>query len=97
MKDKDAYIQKLHARLDKWNADIDKLRAKANRVADESRLEYQNQIENLRNKHQEAEQSLAKVQEDGGVREAWKDLKSGVQAACDAMAAAIRSAQSRFK
>jgi hypothetical protein len=30
MPGKDAYVQKLHAKLDKWNAEIDKLKAKAN-------------------------------------------------------------------
>jgi hypothetical protein len=135
MKDKDAYIQKLHARLDKWNADIDKLRARADKMATESTTtrkaggldfrpeagkikarqcfnrcgcnrvqstrfennqsgpDYQRQMEKLNNKHREAEQLMAKVREADHV--AWEDLKSEVQAAWDAMEAAIRSAQSR--
>ena len=32
MENKDAYIQKLSARLDEWNAEIDKLRAKADKA-----------------------------------------------------------------
>jgi len=32
-----AYIQKLHARIDEWNADIDKLRAKADLVEADSK------------------------------------------------------------
>lgn len=95
MKDKDAYIQKLHARLDEWNADIDRLKAKADKIEAESRLEYQKQIKNLRNKHRKAEQSLAKVREAG--EDAWKDLRSGLQVAWDAMEEAIKSARSRVE
>jgi len=32
MADKDAYVQKLHAKLDEWNAEIDKLKAKADKA-----------------------------------------------------------------
>ncbi len=32
MTDKDAYVQKLHAKLDEWNAEIDKLKAKADKA-----------------------------------------------------------------
>jgi cell division protein FtsB len=32
MDDKDAYVQKLHKRIDEWNAEIDKLKAKADKI-----------------------------------------------------------------
>ena len=41
MTDKDAYVQKLHAKLDEWNAEIDKLKAKADKAEADSRVEYQ--------------------------------------------------------
>ena len=37
---KDQYVQKLHAKLDEWNAEIDKLKAKADKTSAESRVEY---------------------------------------------------------
>ena len=86
MEDKDAYIKKLNARLDEWNAE----RAKA-----ESRIEFQNQIENLHQRRREAEKKVAEVREAG--EGAWEDLKSGVQGAWDAMEQALKSAGSRFK
>lgn len=95
MEDKDAYIQKLHARLDEWNAEIDKLRAKADKAKAESRIEYQNQIESLRQSRNEAEKKVAELHEAG--EGAWEDLKSGVQLAWDAMEQAIKSARTRFK
>ena len=50
MTDKDAYVQKLHAKLDEWNAEIDKLKAKADKAEADSRAEYHKQIEALREK-----------------------------------------------
>jgi len=95
MEDKDAYIQKLHARLDEWNAEIDKLKAKADKAEAESRIEFQKQIENLRQRRQEAEKKVDEVRAAG--EGAWEDLKSGVQLAWDAMEQAIKSARTRFK
>ena len=49
---KDQYVQKLHAKLDEWSAEIDKLQAKADKTSAESRIEYQKQIKNLQQRRQ---------------------------------------------
>lgn len=95
MTDKDVYVQKLHAKLDEWNAEIDKLKAKADMAEAEKRVEYQKQIENLQKRRKEAEKKVAEVREAG--EGAWEDLKSGVQNAWDSMTEEIKLAQSRFK
>ena len=95
MLDKDLYIQKLHARLDQWNANIDKLRAKADKAEAGVRQEYFKQIEYLQGRKKEAEAKLAEMRAAGG--DAWEDLKIGVGMAWDAMEEAIKSATSRFK
>ena len=95
MADKDAYVKKMHAKLDEWNAEIDKLKAKADQAEAESRIEYQNRIEDLRDKRKEAEKKMSQVKEAG--EGAWEDLKSGVQNAWDAMDKAVKSARSKFK
>lgn len=95
MPDKDAYVQKLHAKIDEWNAEIDKLKAKADKAEAESRLEYQKEIENLQQRRKEVEERLTKVRHAG--EDAWQDLKSGAQNAWDAMEEALRSAKSKFK
>ena len=95
MLDKDLYIQKLHARLDQWNANIDKLRAKADKAEAGVRQEYFKQIEYLQGRRKEAEGKLAEMRAAGG--DAWEDLKIGVGMAWDAMEEAIKSATSRFK
>ena len=94
MPDKDAYVQKLHAKLDEWNAEIDKLKAKADKVEAETRLEYQKEIEILQERRKETEEKLAKLRQAG--EGAWEDLKSGVQSALNSMEAALKSARSRF-
>ena len=95
MVDKDAYVQKMQAKLDEWNAEIDKLKAKAAQVEADSRVEYQKQIQNLQEKRQGAEKKLAEVRQAG--ESAWQDLKAGAQSAWDAMEDALKSARSRFK
>ncbi|MEJ2658494.1 MAG: hypothetical protein P8012_15105, partial [Desulfobacterales bacterium] len=93
--DKDAYVQKLHAKLDEWNADIDKLKAKADQAKAETRLKYQKEIENLQKKRKAIEIKLTELHRAG--EGAWEDLKSGVQSAWDSMEEALKSARTRFK
>lgn len=95
MSEKDAYVQKLHVKIDEWNAEIDKLKARADEAEAESRIEYQKQLENLQEKRRAAEKKLAEVRQAG--EDAWQDLKSGVQGALDSMEEAIKSARTRFK
>ena len=94
MPDKDAYVQKLHARLDEWNAEIDRLKAKVDKAEAEARLEYQKEVEILQQRSQEVEKKLAEVRQAG--EGAWEDLKSGIQSAWDSMEEALKSARSRF-
>ena len=95
MKNKEAYIQKLHAKIDEWNADIDKLKAKADQVEADSKIEYQKQINILKTKRDEIEKKVSEISRSG--EEAWEDLKAGVDLAWEAMSDAIKSATSRFK
>ena len=94
MADKDAYVQKLHAKLDEWNAEIDKLKVKADKAEADSRAEYKQQVENLQNKREDAEKKLREIRE--ASEGAWEDLKTGVQGAWDSMEAALKSARSKF-
>jgi hypothetical protein len=44
MNEKEAYISKLKAQLERWDAEIDVFEAKANLVKAETKVEYQEQI-----------------------------------------------------
>jgi hypothetical protein len=95
MSKRDAYIQKLHAKIDAWNADIDKLMAKAQQVEADSRIEYQQQIDALKQQRRKVENLLADLKQSG--EGAWDDLKSGLDLAFESMNEAVRSAMTRFK
>lgn len=95
MSKKDAYVQKLHSKIDEWNADIDKLTAKANQAEADSKIEYHKQIETLKQKRQDIEKKVAEMRRSG--EGAWDDLKTGIDLAWESMNEAIRSATSRFR
>ena len=84
----------MHAKIDEWNADIDKLKAKADQVEASSKIEYQKQIEALKSKRSEIEKKVSEISRSG--EDAWQDLKAGVDPAWEAMNEAIKSATSRF-
>lgn len=95
MKNKEAYIQKLHTKIDEWNADINRLKAKADQVEADSKIEYEKQIQALKSKRDEIEKKVSEISRAG--ENAWEDLKAGVDLAWEAMSEAIKSATSRFK
>ena len=94
MDDKGAYRHKLEARLDQWRAEIDKLEARAAELGADARIEYGKQIDALREKQQKARASLDRLESASG--EAWKDLRSGIEAAWDDLGRAVRTATDRF-
>jgi uncharacterized coiled-coil DUF342 family protein len=95
MSSRDEYIRKMQAKLEEWNAEIDTLTAKADKVTAEVKGEYNEQIESLRLKQAAARHKIEELQRAG--ESAWEDLKSGVELAWDVMGEAIVSARSRFK
>ena len=95
MSTKDEYLQKLHIKLDEWNAQIDKLKAKADQAEADSRIEYNKRLAELKEKRSQTEEKIDELRKVG--ESAWEDLKSGVQLAVDSMEEAVNSAISRFK
>jgi len=95
MKRKDAYSKKAQAQLDEWDADIQKLKAKADRAEANTQLEIQKQIKTLRRKQKEVGDKLAELSAAGD--DAWEDLKDGLESAKDSLGSALKSATSRFR
>jgi len=92
---KDAFVQKVKAKVDEWNAEIDRLSARADQAEADARIEYHDEIKRLKQYRDDAEHKLKQIQEAG--QEAWEDLRSGAEMAYDAMSEAINSARKRFK
>ncbi len=92
---KDDYQQKLEAQLAEWDAEINKLKAKADKVEADAKIEYHNQMENLQARRQTLEKKLEELQQAGD--DAWEDLKSGVENAWSEFEKAVKSAVSNFQ
>jgi len=55
MDKRDAYVQKLKAKLNEWNAEIDVLAAKADQAGADAKIAYHKRLEDLRAKRTELE------------------------------------------
>ena len=74
---RDAYVQKLKAQLDEWNADINKLEAKADQAEVRAKIEYHKRIADLRARRKEVEDKIGELQQAG--EGAWEDLSRGLK------------------
>ena len=92
---KEAYAKRVQAQLDEWDADIQKLKAKADKASAEAEIEYQKQIDNLMHQREKAKNRLSELKSAGS--DAWEDLKEGVESATRALGEAISSSASRLK
>ncbi|MFW6345484.1 MAG: coiled coil domain-containing protein [Halomonas sp.] len=94
MSNRDAYEQKLRAKLDEWQAEIDKLRAQARGAEADARLEQEREAERLEAKREEVREKLDELREAGD--DAWDDVRQGAERAWEAMSGAFEKARSRF-
>ncbi|KGM87563.1 hypothetical protein rosmuc_02299 [Roseovarius mucosus DSM 17069] len=92
--DKETYQKKLHAQLDQWKAEIDKLQAQSREASADMQIKYQDQIKELREKRAEMAAEYDKIE--AASIEAWKDFKTGADEAWDNMSKAMKSAWGRF-
>lgn len=92
---RDAFVQIIKARIDEWNAEIDRLQARAEQAEADVRIEYHDQIQELKNYRDDARKKLSRLQQAG--EGAWEDLKAGVELAFEAMNQAVSSARKRFR
>lgn len=92
---KDTYVQKLEAQLREWEADIDKMKAKADQAEADLQARYEEQIKDLQERRHAARQKLDELREASD--SAWEDLKAGTEMARDAFGEAVRSALARFR
>jgi len=92
---RDIFVKKMKAKLDEWNAEIDKLEAQSRQKGADVQADYRERIAELKSQRQEARQKLDKLQDAG--ESAWEDLKSGVELAAGALGDALKSARTRFQ
>jgi len=91
---KQAYVDKVQARLNEWDTEIEKLKARAEEAGADTKIMYYKQIETLRDEQREAQVKLDDLR--AASNDAWQDMKAGVQHAWDSLERAAKDASSRF-
>jgi len=92
---KDAYQDKMNARLREWQAKIDALKARADQAEAEQKIQYYEEIESLRTKQQKVQHKLEELRSAGA--SAWEEAKAGVEAAWTDLEDAAQRAVDKFK
>ena len=79
MSRKQAYEQQQRAKLKEWQAEIDKLQAKAGQATADAKVEIGKQMDALRSKREAAESKLEELGRAG--EEKWEEMKAGIEGA----------------
>jgi F0F1-type ATP synthase membrane subunit b/b' len=95
MNEREAYENKIKGQIDEWQAEIDKWSAMAKQAQADAQLQYNEQLQKLRERRDEAQEQLQKLQKasDG----AWEDLRKGMEDGWREFGRAIETARERFK
>ena len=94
MSTRDAYVAKLKAQLDEWNAEVKKWEAKAKGAQSDMRIEYEKQLDGFRRQRDQAMEQMRQVQAAAG--DAWVDLARGADEAWAKAREAFAKASSHF-
>jgi uncharacterized coiled-coil DUF342 family protein len=94
MSKQDAYVAKLKAQLDEWNAEVKKWEAKAKGAQADVRIEYEKQLDAFRRQRDQAMEQMRQVQAAAG--DAWLDLARGADEAWTKASDAFAKARSHF-
>jgi len=95
MPTREEYIAKFKAQLDKWNAELELLEAKARKASADMKVEYQQQIQSLQHQRDKARARLTELRQASD--SSWEDLKEGSEQAWKAFREGLERARSRFK
>lgn len=92
---RDANIQNLKAKIDEWNAELERLTAKANQAEGEVKAGYHQQAEELRAKRKGIEQRIEDLKDASD--SAWEDLKQGVETSWEKWKESFSRAKNEFE
>ena len=95
MKEKMTYQEQLKKKLRDLSDSLAELTFKAEQLQDNATLEFEEQIESLRDKQQKVREKLQELEEASD--EAWEDIKDGIDHAWSDLKRSLDSAWSRFK
>ncbi len=92
---RDEYVKQLQAKLDEWNAEIDKLEAKARGARADIQANLDQRVTELRSKRAQIEQRLEELRH--ASEGAWGDMKAGLELAWESLSESLKSAWSHFE
>lgn len=95
MSERDAYVAKLKAKLDEWNAELAKYEAQARGAQAEAKLRYERQMAELKSSRDTAARKMRELQDASA--DAWESLREGTEAAWSNLSKAFKDAAERFK
>ncbi len=95
MSKREAYEQKMKARLKELKTEIERLKAKSESVSADAKLEYQKQLDEIKGKYDKANAKFMELQRSGS--ESWNEMKVGMEKAWEDMNTKVDSLVSKFK
>lgn len=95
MSEKDAYLEKMKAQTDEFDAEIDRLLAKARKAKADVKIDYENQIDELREKRKEIARKMDALE--SASDDAWKDLKQGLENSWEILKKSLSQAKEKFE
>ncbi|MFT5133214.1 MAG: hypothetical protein ACI9SC_001684 [Gammaproteobacteria bacterium] len=94
MTEKELYQQKKQARLDEWDAEVDKLKARTSGVSADAQLALNRQIEVLEARIKKGKTWLAEIED--ASEDAWESIKGDVESAWDSITSGFSDAATKF-
>jgi chromosome segregation ATPase len=76
---KEQYLEKLETQLKEWKTKIDQLNATANKIPENAKLKYEEQMAKLKTQYVVTQTKLQALKESS--TGAWEHLKTGVEGA----------------
>jgi len=92
---KEAYQEKMQAKLHEWNATIEKLKAQINSAKADAKLQYQNKLNVVLQKKENYQAKLDALQK--ASKDSWENIKNDIDQATDDFRAALNKVKKIIK
>ena len=94
MSERDAYEQKVKAKFKEWDAQIDKLRARAESAGADAKLDYERQLKELRATRDAAGDKLRELRNTSA--ENWMKVRHEAEETWERMSRSLKNSLDRF-
>jgi uncharacterized coiled-coil DUF342 family protein len=92
---KQAYIDKMNAQMRQWQAEVDKLKAKADEAKAGAEIEGGRKIQDLKARMEAVQSNLDELKQRG--EDKWQDMKAKVDSAAAELSNGIEKFRSRLQ